>query len=340
MQAHRLLRRLLAFGILLAATFFVAPSSASQLIDRNATGLTLQVNTKGEAVLTYTAAGKLRHVIAWGAVNAHPPKADAPQLKLQLDYTGGYGRYFKQNSAAQTLAVEYKKIKGTPGYLANPVVKELRQAQQAADLYWKTGFHGGCSPYDGPPLAWSVLTCTAPDGSFWAVQEWQRELPDYGVTPTPDEAVWELRLSHWTGPLPVLTVDTDWAWHQWDHLFGSLAYLGKPAYGFHSTSGGNPLDSYGRNVYIDTFDSNYGSGWRRENSALTHVRTGVFCYSVNPHGDHPSGMGSKYRITVIGPGVTPDVMWQGDAPGPYDQAADQAANAQIAALHDSQCAPN
>lgn len=30
---------------------------------------------------------------------------------------------------------------------------------------------------------------------------------------------------------------------------------------------------------------------------------------------------------MIGPGVTPDVMWQGGAPAPYDPSADAQANA-------------
>jgi hypothetical protein len=313
---------------------------ASQLIDRNPSAVTLQLNARGEALLTYRADGRLRHVLAWGAENARPPVAGARQVAFQLDYAGGYQKYFKQSPEAQALAAQYARIKGTPGYRANPVVKQLRQLQQAADLYWKTAFHGGCGPYDGPKLDWAVITCRASDGSYWAVQEWQRELPDYGLAPTLAEAVWELRLSHWSGPLAVLTVSTDWAWHQWDHLFGSLTYLGQPAFGFHATGGGNPLDSYGRNVYIDTYDSAYGSGWRRENSALTHVRTGVFCYSFNPHGEHSAGRGTRYRITVIGPGVTPDVTWEGGSPGAFDAATDAVRNRQIAALGDNVCRPN
>jgi hypothetical protein len=35
-------------------------------------------------------------------------------------------------------------------------------------------------------------------------------------------------------------------------------------------------------------------------------------------------MGTKYRATIIGPGVTPDVYWESDAPGAYDQAFDLA----------------
>ena len=80
-------------------------------------------------------------------------------------------------------------------------------------------------------------------------------------------------------------------------------------FGLASTSSGQPLDSFGRNLYLDTFDSAYGKGWRRENSFLTHKGDGVFCYSVNPHPGHPAGTGSQYRATIMGPGVTPDVMW-------------------------------
>jgi len=39
-----------------------------------------------------------------------------------------------------------------------------------------------------------------------------------------------------------------------------------------------PLDSYGRNVFVDTFGSAYGPGWKRENSFLTHGPGGAFCY--------------------------------------------------------------
>jgi hypothetical protein len=260
-------------------------------------------------------------------------------VKLQLDYAGGYGKYFLHDAAAQRLVAAFRRIRLSPGYLASPVTRELQQTQRAADSYWRSGFGGVCLPYDGPPVPFAVIACKAPDGSYWAVQEWQRELPDYGVPPTAAQAVEELRLSHWTGGLPILTVHTDWSWRRWDHLYGLLTYLGRPAYGF-SADSGTPLDGFGRNVYVDTYDSVYGSGWRRENSALTHRGTGVFCYSVNPHGTHPVGKGSQYRVTVIGPGVTPDVTWQGAAPGPYSAAADAEANAAIAGMHDTLCRPN
>jgi hypothetical protein len=97
-------------------------------------------------------------------------------------------------------------------------------------------------------------------------------------------------------------------------------------YGFSATTAGVPLDSFGRNLYVDTFGSAYGAGWERENSFLTHKPNGTFCYGFYAHGTHPIGKGTMYRATVIGPGVTPDILWQGQAPGAYDQTADTAAN--------------
>jgi hypothetical protein len=330
------MRRL--FVLLALASAVLAPGAgASQVISTSTvTGLTLGVNSKGEALLTYKSGGKVVHVLAWGAVNALAPTPGGKQVAFELDYSGGFDKYYTQNADIAKLRLEFSKIKNTPGYLANPVVKKLHDASQYASNYWKTGGFA-CGKYDGPPLAWVVAACKAPDGSYWAVQSWQR---DYGVTPTPVQSSWEVHLAHWTGALPVLTVDTDWAWHKWDHIFGSFTYDGKPVYGFKSTSVGAPLDSFGRNLYVDTFDSQYGSGWIRENSFLMHTNTGVFCYSFNPHGSHPAGNGTKYRATILGPGVTPDVMWEGVPPGPYDKAADEAANQQIAGLNDKQCRPN
>ena len=121
-------------------------ANASQLIDRNAHGIKLEVNAKGEALVTYSAGGKLKHVLAWGAENAIAPTQARAQVAFKLDYAGGWGKYHKD--------------------------------------YWKT-FTSSCGPYDGPALAWFVTACKAPDGSYWALQAWQRMLPNYGVAPTP-----------------------------------------------------------------------------------------------------------------------------------------------------------
>jgi hypothetical protein len=302
MEGGSHLRHVLAvLALVLGASVLASTASASQLIYRDATGVKLAVDAKGEAMVTYHGGGKLQHVLAWDGLNAIASTRARAQVEFKLDYSGGYGKY-KEN-------------------------------------YWKT-FGSACALYTGPALAWKVTACTAPDGSYWALQRWQRMLPNYGLSPNTQQAVWELRLSHWTGDLPVLSIDTDWAWHQWDHLFGTYTYDDSPVFGFRSTPAGQPLDTFGRNIYVDTFDSAYGSGWKRENSFLTHTGTGVFCYSFNPHGSRPSGKGIKYRATVEGPGVTPDVMWEGNSPGAYEKDADLTQNAAISQLGDKQCRAN
>lgn len=286
----------------LAALVSSGVASASQLIDRDARNVRLAVDAKGQALLTYSAHGSVRHVLAWGAVNAIPSTEARPQVKLRLDYSGGWGTYHR--------------------------------------AVWKT-FRNACAPYDGPRLQWFVVGCKAPDGSYWTIQSWQRMLPNYGVDPTtPSQRAWELRLAHWTGEPPTLSIHLDWAYRRFDHLYGSMTYLGAPVFGFTATAQGNPLDTFGRNVYVDTFDSAYGPGWRRENSFLLHKGTGAFCYGFFPHDERPAGKGTRYRATVIGPGATPDVYWESAAPGPYDPQLDLAANRVLQALGDGLCKPN
>jgi hypothetical protein len=290
----------LATTITLAAVLAPA-ASASQLIDRDATGVRLEVNRQRTALLTYRARGRLRHVLAWGAQNAITPSRSRPQVAFRLDYSGGWGTYRRD--------------------------------------VWRT-FRNACKPAS-PPLHWLVTACRAADGSYWAVQAWQRGLPNYGAAPTRAQAAWELRLSHWTGELPVLTIRFGWAYRRYQQLYGRYTYLGQPVHGFRSTSSGQPLDTFGRNVYVDTLDSAYGPGWRRENSFLTHDVTGGFCYGFYPHGWHPAGSGTRMRATVIGPGVVPDMYWEAAPPTAYDPQFDLLANADEASLlaGDPRCRP-
>ena len=271
--------------LLAAVAVLVLPATApaSTLIDRDARNVKLSVDNRGQALVSYTARGKRWNVLAWGAVDALPPTPGRQQVNFRLDYSGGWGTSKRD--------------------------------------VWKT-FKNACAPTTDTALPWLVTSCTTPDGSHWALQSWQRMLPNYGARPTAKQAVWELRLSHWTSELPHLTINLDWAYRKFDHIFGSFTYAGAPVHGFRSTASGAPLDSFGRNVYVDTFNSAYGAGWKRENSFLTHRSAGTFCYGFYPHGSRPTGAGERYRATVIGPGVTPDVMWQGRSLGPYDKALD------------------
>ncbi len=292
---------LTVFLALGAATLLPAAAGASELIDRNASAIKLAVNAQGQALVSYRAGGRTRDVLAWGAVNAIAPTQSRPQISFRLDYSGGWGTFKKD--------------------------------------VWKT-MRNACRPYDGPKLGWLVTACKAPDGSYWAIQRWQRMLPNYGLAPTPKQAVWELRLSHWTGELPVLEVKLNWAYRQYHHMFGRFTYLGNPVHGFRVTPTGAPLDTFGRNLYVDTFDSVYGRGWKRENSFLMHKGSGAFCYGFFRHGARPVGAGKRYRATIIGPGVTPDIFWQSDAPGPYDRELDRIANDEIRGLGSNLCKPN
>jgi hypothetical protein len=200
---------------------------------------------------------------------------------------------------------------------------------------------GYCGRYDGPALPAVVVACKAPDGSYWVAQRWPRMLPVYGLAPSPLQAEPELRLAHWRGRLPVFTVRQDWAYRgRFDHLYGSLRYLGHPMHGFATNRFGAPLDRHGVLVYVDTLDSAYGPGWRRENGFVTHNPTGIFCYGFFPHDGRPTGKGRAYRATAVGPGVLPDLAWQA-AERPYSPSADARANAQQARrFSDRRCRPN
>ena len=103
--------------VLAAAIVAASPASGSELVqDANVALVSLKVNAKGEALLTYRRAdGRPRRVLAWGAINARPPSADLPQVRFRWDYAGGWGKY--------------------------------RNGK-----YWKT-FRNVCRPYDGPALA-------------------------------------------------------------------------------------------------------------------------------------------------------------------------------------------
>ena len=347
--------RCLFFGVVVALAAIIASSaSASQVISTSTvTNLTLGVNNKGEAMLSYTSGGKTVHVLAWGAENAIAPTPTGKQVAFSLAYDGGYQKYYTENPTVQTALNNLRNLqdqmtKATAAgnnparYALKPKIAAayaaLATLRTAATNYWQTFT---CPTYDGPALADMVAACKAPDGSYWAVQSWDRDLPDYGVAPTAAESQMEVHLAHWTGALPVLAVHTDWAYGgQWNHLWGTFTYNGSGVYGFKSTPQGQPLDTFGRNLYVDTFNSAYGTGWKRENSFLMHGPDGSWCYSVNPHSPYPAGTGSQYRLTILGPGVTPDVSVTVPAPGPYNATAQAPDNAALTALNDPKCVPH
>lgn len=286
----------------MALLWALAPTAdASQLIARDATSVRLQVDRQARALISYRVGGRQRHVLAWGAVNAIHATEQREQVAFRVDYSGGW------RSFGRTLA---------------------------------SGFPNSCKPVR-LRLAWLVTACRATDGTYWALQSWQRGLRNYGVPATGTRDDWELRLSHWRGAIPKLEVGIGWAYGRFHSLFGRYSWRGRGIHGFSSTPAGVPLDSFGRNLYLDTFNSAYGPGWHRENGFLSHVGTGGFCYGFYPHGPRPSGMGERYRLSVSGPGVLPDVSWVGVPPRAYDRAFDRASDGRQAKLlaDDRLCQP-
>jgi hypothetical protein len=277
--------------IALAALALAQPTQASDRIALDATDVQLAVSADGNtAVVTFRIGGRVRHALAWGAVDALQPSESTPQARFAIDWSGGW-----------------------------------RTHRDAG--WWRTvGNH--CRPYDGPALAQVVAACTAPDGSYWALQRWQPSLPHRGFPPyRAGQTRWELDLSHWTRPPAQLEVHADWAFGGQAHnLFGRLLYDGVPVHGFHTSRGGGPADRYGRSLYIDTHDSAYGPGWKRETSIVFRNPTGVFCYSFWPTHDmslpgqpaRPAGNGDAYRIEIQGPGVTPNLVAEVADPGAWN----------------------
>ena len=91
--SHRVLT--VTCALLLATAWLSSTAGASEpLSDFNATFQSLAVNSKGEALVTYQRSdGKVRHLLAWGAVNANAPTDQAvPQVHFKYDYSGGWGK--------------------------------------------------------------------------------------------------------------------------------------------------------------------------------------------------------------------------------------------------------
>ena len=123
--------------VFVAASAFVSPAGASQLIARDAKGVKLEVDSKGRALLTYRTGALQRHVLAWGAVDAIHPNEHRKQVAFKVDYSGGWSSF--------------------------------------GSNLWKN-FRNVCKPTH-VELTWLVAACRAPDGSFWALQSWQRGPP-------------------------------------------------------------------------------------------------------------------------------------------------------------------
>ena len=310
------LKRGITFAV--CAVALSPPGSAAGAIfgDLSVRDPTLKVHASGIALVEYTtSAGLRRHVLVWGAIDGIPHQTDPPsvQPKFRMDSSGGW------------------KSRKNPNY-------------------WRT-LRDGCGRYDGPALPFFVTGCKAPDGTYWALQSWQRNLPMRGFAPWTDKQRGvELHVSHWSGELATLEVYRHWTYGRTAQgIFGRLLYRGKPVYGTRTPSP-TVRDEWARNVYIDTFDSDFGPGWKHDTAIGTHPGNGGFCYSFVPQAPpsgYPStkpngnGLGERHRMSVIGPGVTPIVQTTVPRLRSYDAEAQREATRRFDAIlgGDKHCAP-
>ncbi len=116
------------------------------------------------------------------------------------------------------------------------------------------------------------------------MQSWRRTLPNFGEASTSRLGARELHLSHWTGTTALLEAWTDWVY------------------------GGRYHHLFGR---------------------LTYAGQPVYGFSASrvgsPNDDYGrKGNGARYRLNVVGPGVTPDVSIV--VPGLHDYDRNNAAD--------------
>jgi hypothetical protein len=132
-------------------------------------------------------------------------------------------------------------------------------------------------------IPWEVIVRQTADGSLYALQSWQR----LATGPV------ELRFSRWKGAPTTLMLRTVCC--RWGHenVEGAASFHGKGIFGFHSTHQGDPLDPYGRNVYLDSYRAGH---WERMMGILTHAPVGSFSLWIRP-----AWLGSQYRGTISGP---------------------------------------
>ena len=129
-------------------------------------------------------------------------------------------------------------------------------------------------------------------------------------------------------------------------------------HGFKTTRYGSRLDKYGRIVYLDTFSRGTApaggaktpsSRTSRRASSVTLPRRGTrskggYTHPPGYHAGHRGpGNGQAYRMTIEGPGVTPDVKWEGKGLPRYNPSApghvehERQMNAQLDLFNDRLC---
>lgn len=191
-------------------------------------------------------------------------------------------------------------VDGNTGYVRFPSKTVKLSGAVDRDLKFKTLYMAGnkvkgtCRNVK-PNIPYLIRACHAQDGTYWAIQRWERLKRNFGGT----TAIPEVHVSHWTAGPGLIEAQIDCGPPV--RIRGTFTFHGKGVFGFKRTPHGVPLDPYGRNIYLGTL---VNGRWQRENSFLTHPPDGSFVYAFW----NPARLGTKLRLTAIGPGVSPVVQ--------------------------------
>ena len=145
-------------------------------------------------MLTYTATARSCTCSPGAPSTRSRRRRTGKQVAFKLAYDGGYQRYYTDNPTVQATLRELRDLQGQSGSRdgrrrttrragrsGRRSRRPTRRSRGCAARPRTTGRRFTCPTYDGPALADLVAACKAPDGSYWAVQSWDRDLPDYGV---------------------------------------------------------------------------------------------------------------------------------------------------------------
>ena len=241
----------------LAACAFAAPALASEpLSDSNVTLQSLAVNSEGRGA---------RHVSALGRPGPPRPRLGCDQ-RGRLRSTRPRGK--SASSTTTPAAGASTTTRPTGRRSRTPAPRTTARARRTSSR--------------------AARRPTEPTGRM---QSWQRGLPLLGFDPWLPRA-YGLRA-------PPLALEQRARQARGVHpLDVRRPMAGRSSAGFtlprparSSASARRPRatrsDRYGRNVYIDTFNSAYGPGWKRESGILVHKPNGTFCHSFVPQKPFP-----------------------------------------------------
>ncbi len=307
-------RTLIAAGAAVVLLAAATPAAhASQLIDRNATGVKLQVNAR-QALLTYRAAGVAKHVVASGAVNALPPSHGRPQVKFTLDYSGrGFSGGGCRPYTGPSLPWVVAACDAPDGshWAAQAFAYPLPDLGFAPWLPAQRAVWLDLSHWTGDPPLLEVGQDWVYDGRF-------RQL--YGRLTYQGKPVYGFKTTRYGVPVGG---------------YGTLVYLDT-----HNAA------AYGGGGWVreNSFVTHGPSGVFCYGFYPHDPTKGGYSHPPGQAAVRAPGVGDEYRLTAHGPGVAPDVGWTGaalpayDAGNPQDKLTEQNAVAQIRAWGAPECA--